>query len=58
MTVDEMEMTVGEFYRRTTEEIPIVDLALDNDLKNIFDASSRSKRRGRQKTARVEIRNW
>ena len=44
MTVDEMEMTVGEFYRRTTEEIPIVDLALDNDLKNIFDASSRRKR--------------
>jgi len=59
MTVDEMEMTVGEFYRRTTEEIPIVDLALDNDLKNIFDASSRSKRsRPARETARVESENW
>lgn len=43
ITVDEMESTVAEFYRRTTEEIPLVDLALDTDLRDIFDASKRRK---------------
>ena len=43
ITVDEMEMTVGDFYRRTSEEIPLVDVALDTDLRNIFDASKRRK---------------
>jgi hypothetical protein len=43
ITVDEMEMTVGEFYQRTSQEIPLVDLALDADLADIFDASRRRK---------------
>ena len=43
ITVDEMETTVGEFYQRTTQEIPLVDLALDTDLSDIFDASKRRK---------------
>jgi hypothetical protein len=29
ITVDEMESTLAEFYQHSTEEIPIVDLALD-----------------------------
>ncbi len=43
ITVDEMEMTVGDFYRRTSEDIPLVDVALDTDLRNIFNASKRRK---------------
>ena len=38
ITVDEMESTVAEFYQRSTEESPIVDLALDTDLADIFNA--------------------
>jgi hypothetical protein len=44
ITVDEMETTVGDFYHRSAEEVPIVDLATDNDLKDIFNARKRSKR--------------
>ena len=43
ITVDEMEATVGEFYQRINDEIPLVDLALDTDLRDIFDASKRRK---------------
>ncbi len=43
VTVDEMEATVGEFYQKSSEEIPMIDLALDTDLRNIFDASRRRK---------------
>ena len=44
ITVDEMESTVGDFYRQTgTEETPIVDLALDTDLVDIFNVSKRKK---------------
>jgi Putative zinc-binding metallo-peptidase len=43
LTVDEMQTTVGEFYQRSTEEIPLVDLALDTDLCIVFDGSKRSK---------------
>lgn len=43
VTVDEMESTVAEFYRRSTEEVPLGDLALDADLRDIFNASKRSK---------------
>jgi hypothetical protein len=38
-----MEMTVAEFYRRNGEEILLGDLALDTDLRDIFDASKRRK---------------
>jgi hypothetical protein len=43
ITVDEMEATVGEFYQRINDEVPLVDLALDTDLRDIFDASKRRK---------------
>ena len=43
LTVDEMEMTVGDFYRRDGQEVPLGDLALDADLHDIFDASKRRK---------------
>lgn len=42
ITVDEMESTVGEFYRLSiSEEIPITDLALDTDLMDIFNVSKK-----------------
>src|SRR5215471_18954276 len=37
ITVDEMETTVAEFYRRANDSVPLVDLALDTDLRDIFD---------------------
>lgn len=43
ITVDEMEATVAEFYQRTSDDIPLADLALDTDLRDIFDASKRRK---------------
>jgi hypothetical protein len=43
ITVDEMEATVAEFYQRINDEVPLVDLALDTDLRDIFDASKRRK---------------
>jgi hypothetical protein len=40
ITVDEMESTVGEFYRLSLpEEIPLEELALDTDLADIFNIS-------------------
>lgn len=46
ITVDEMESTVGEFYRLTVqEEIPLEELALDADLTDIFNVS-RKKQKG------------
>lgn len=43
VTVDEMEMTVAEFYRRNEEQVLLGDLALDTDLRDIFDVSKRRK---------------
>ena len=43
ITVDEMEATVSEFYQRVSDETPLTDLALDTDLRDIFDASKRRK---------------
>jgi hypothetical protein len=43
ITVDEMEATVAEFYQRTNDDTPLADLALDTDLRDIFDASKRRK---------------
>ncbi len=43
ITVDEMEATVAEFYKRTSDDVPLADLALDTDLRDIFDASKRRK---------------
>jgi len=45
VTVDQMESTVAEFYHQSiAEEIPIVDLALDTDLLDIFNVSKRRKK--------------
>jgi hypothetical protein len=43
ITVDEMEMTVAEFYHRNGQEIQLGDLLLDTDLRDIFDTSRRRK---------------
>ena len=45
ITVDEMESTVAEFYRQSLPEtIPVVDLAADSDLRDIFNVSKRQKK--------------
>lgn len=43
ITVHEMVMTVGEFYRQSSEDIPWVDLAHDTDLADIFNVPKRRK---------------
>jgi hypothetical protein len=44
ITVDEMDSTVGEFYRQSTqEEVPVVDWAHDTDLADIFNVPKRRK---------------
>jgi hypothetical protein len=43
ITVEEMEMTVGELYQPAGEDVPIIDMATNTDLKDIFNAK-RSKR--------------
>jgi hypothetical protein len=46
ITVEEMDSTVGEFYRLSLpEEIPVQELALDADLADIFN-TSRTRRNG------------
>ena len=45
ITVDEMESTVGEFYRLSLpEEIPLQELALDADLADIFNVSPKPRK--------------
>jgi hypothetical protein len=43
VTVDEMEMTVGDFYRHTSEQIPLLEVTQDGDLATMFKASKKSK---------------
>ena len=43
VTVADMEMTVGEFYRNSTEQIPMLEVTQDGDLATIFRASRKSK---------------
>jgi hypothetical protein len=43
ITVDEMEMTVGDFYRHTSEQIPLLEVTQDGDLAAIFAASKKNK---------------
>lgn len=43
LTVDEMEMTVADFYHRNGQELQLSDLLVDTDLRDIFDASKRRK---------------
>jgi Putative zinc-binding metallo-peptidase len=44
ITVDEMDSTVADFYRQTTEEVPFVNLAHDTDLSDIFNVPKRKKK--------------
>lgn len=43
ITTADMEMTVAEFYRNSTEQIPMLDVTQDGDLATIFRASKKSK---------------
>jgi hypothetical protein len=43
ITVAEMEITVGEFYHHTAEQIPLLDVNLDSDLAELFDASKKKR---------------
>jgi hypothetical protein len=43
ITVDEMEMTLAQFYQPDGEEVALRDLTLDTDLRDIFDGAKRSK---------------
>ena len=43
ITVADMEMTVGEFYRHSTEQIPLPEVAFDGDLSTLFRGSKKSK---------------
>jgi hypothetical protein len=45
ITVDEMDVTVGEFYRRAIEQqLTPGELPLDTDLRDIFTVSKRRKK--------------
>ena len=43
ITAAEMEMTVGEFYRNSSDQIPLLDVTQDGDLAAMFNASKKSK---------------
>ena len=43
ITVDEMQTTVADFYRQSSNGIPIVELAPDSDLMDIFNTPKRKK---------------
>jgi hypothetical protein len=43
ITVEDMEMTVGEFYRVSTEQIPLLDLNVDDDLATLFSTLKKKR---------------
>jgi len=43
ITVADMEITVGEFYRHSTEQIPLLEVNLDADLAAMFSAPRKKK---------------
>ncbi len=43
ITVDDMEITVGEFYRHSTEQIPLFETNLDADLSAMFSTPRKKK---------------
>jgi hypothetical protein len=43
ITVADMEMTVEEFYRNSTEQVPLLEVTQDSDLAAIFNASKKMK---------------
>src|SRR5947208_13960702 len=66
ITVVDMEMTVAEFYRNSTEQIPMLEVTQDSDLAIIFNASKKSKNaqpaeaflREHRKTIVDQIARW
>jgi len=43
LTVEDMEMTVGDFYRVSTEQIPLLDVNLDDDLAALFTTPKKNR---------------
>jgi Putative zinc-binding metallo-peptidase len=43
VTAAQMEMTVGEFYRNSTDQIPPLEVIQDGDLAAVLNASKKSK---------------
>jgi Putative zinc-binding metallo-peptidase len=43
VTTSEMEMTVGDFYRNSTDQIPLVEVTQDGDLAAVFNASKKGR---------------
>ncbi len=43
ITVADMEMTVDEFYRHSTEQIPLLEVNLDVDLASLFNTPRKKK---------------
>jgi hypothetical protein len=43
ITVADMEVTVGEFYRHSTEQIPLLEVNLDDDLAALFNAPKKRR---------------
>ena len=41
ITTGEMEMTVGDFYRNSTDQIPLLEVTQDGDLAAVFSASKK-----------------
>lgn len=43
VTTSEMELTVGEFYRNSSGQIPLMEVTQDGDLTAVFDAPKKGK---------------
>ena len=43
ITTAEMEMTIGDFYRNPSDQIPLLDVTQDGDLTAMLNASKKSK---------------
>jgi Putative zinc-binding metallo-peptidase len=43
ITVEDMEMTVGEFYRHSTEQVPLFEANLDDDLAALFNVPRKKR---------------
>ena len=43
ITVSDMAVTVGEFYRHSTEQIPLLELNLDDDLTSLFNIPKKKR---------------
>jgi hypothetical protein len=43
ITTAEMEMTVADFYRNSTEQVPLLEVTQDGDLEAVFSAPKKGK---------------